>query len=203
MRLSTRRYLLLGVAVLTWTAATLLFAVPAAAQATPIPILNSQFNLDTLPCNPGSGCNTYGISGWVTGPQSYILKASTTQYPGAPSSGLYVAALGNGTSTGSIFQTLGATVQANTTYVLSVKVGARADDVFTGYQVALLAGNVTLTSGHRATPVGGTFVIEAVAYESGATPAQLGQPLQILITSTGTGQVSIGNVALSAQPTAQ
>jgi hypothetical protein len=198
------RYLPLPVvAVLVWVAATLLLAAPANAQATSIPILNPEFTLDTLPCNPGSGCNTYGISGWVTGPQTYILKASTTQYPSAPATGLYVAALGNGTSTGSIFQTVGATVQANTTYVLSVKVGARADDVFTGYLVSLLAGNVTLVSGHRATPVGGTFVPEVVAYESGATPPQLGQPLQILITSLGTGQASIANVALSAQPTTE
>jgi hypothetical protein len=100
-------------------------------------------------------------------------------------------------------QTLGATVQANTTYVLKMSVGARADYVFTGYAASLLAGNVVLASGHKATPVGGTFVTEVVVYESGATPAQLGQPLQILITSTGDGEVDIQSVALTALPTAQ
>ena len=99
--------------------------------------------------------------------------------------------MGGPPTSGSILQTLGATVQANTTYILTAEVGARADNPFTGYTASLLAGNVLLTSGHKATPAGGTFVTEVVAYESGATPAQLGQPLQVLITSTGDGQVDI------------
>ena len=154
----------------------------------------------TIAAEPGASINQ--ITGWITGPQTGTYKASTTQYPGiAPTTGLYCAFVGGNQSSGSILQTLGATVQANTTYVLSVEVGARADYVFTGYVAALLAGNVTLASGHRATPVGGTFVTEVVGYESGATPAQLGQPLQILITSTGDGQVNIAGVGLTAIPT--
>jgi hypothetical protein len=127
---------------------------------------------------------------------------SRAQYPNAPPTGLYCAAIGNSSSSGSILQTLGATVQANTTYILTLEVGARADYVFTGYEASLLAGNVTLASGHKATPVGGTFVTEVVLYQSGASPAQLGQPLQILITSTGDGQVDIQSVALTAAPAA-
>jgi len=178
-------------------------ATPAKAQPTSIPVLNPQFNEDTLPCSPGGNCNSYGITGWITGPQTYVLKASASQFPGTAASGLYIANIGTGTSTGSILQTVGATVQANTTYILSVEVGARADVVFTGYDVKLMAGNVTLNSGHHATPVGGTFVTEAIDYQSGATPAQLGQPLQILIKSTGTGTTAISNVALTSTPTAQ
>ena len=107
-------------------------------------------------------------------------------------------AIGYTNATGSMVQTLGTAVEANTTYVLSLEVGARADYPFTGYVAYLMAGNVTLAAGHKATPVGGTLVTEVVLYESGATPAQLGQPLQILITSTGTGSVDIQNVALTA-----
>src|SRR5580692_2495089 len=92
--------------------------------STTIPILNPRFNLDTLPCSPGGNCNSYGVTGWVTGPQTYVLKASTAQFPSAPVTGLYIAAIGTGTSSGSIMQTVGATVQANTTYILSVEVGA-------------------------------------------------------------------------------
>ena len=143
------------------------------------------------------------LRAWLTGPQTYVLKASTSQFPSAPVTGLYIAAIGTGTSSGSIMQTVGATVQANTTYILSVEIGARADEVFTGYQVMLMAGNVTLVSGHRATPVGGTFVIETVTYQSGATPAQLGQPLQILVKSTGNGETAVSNVGLTSMPTAQ
>jgi hypothetical protein len=180
----------------------LVLAVSAKAQEVQIPILNPKFETDVLTCSPGSNCNQYGITGWTTGPGTGVFKASTTQYPGiAPSTGLYLATIGNSSISGSIFQTLGATVQANTTYVLTVEVGARADYVFTGYVASLMAGNVVLASGHRATPVGGTLVTEVVAYESGATPAQLGQPLQILITSTGDGQVNIAGVGLTAIPT--
>ena len=197
-----RQYLARPVAVLALLTANFLLATPAKAQATPIPILNPQFNRDSLPCSPGSNCNSYGITGWITGPQTYVLKASTTQFPSAPVTGLYVAVMGNGTSSGSILQTVGATVQANTTYNLSVEVGARADEVFTGYELMLMAGNVTLISGDRATPVGGEFVTEKLVYQSGATPAQLGQPLQILIMSKGNGQTAIANVGLSYVPTA-
>jgi hypothetical protein len=174
----------------------------ASAQVN-IPILNPKFEMDVLTCSPGYNCFQSGITGWIDGPGTGLGKYSATQFPGTPPTGVYVASIGNSATSGSILQTLGATVQANTTYILTLEVGARADYVFTGYLAALLARNVTLVSGHRATPVGGNFVTEAVAYESGATPAQLGQPLQILITSTGAGTVDIQNVGLIAIPTAQ
>jgi hypothetical protein len=169
----------------------------AQEAATSIPILNPKFDLDVLTGGPGPPGQA-GITGWVVGPQSGTFKASTNQYPNAPTTGLYCAYVGNNESSGSILQTLGATVQANTTYILTVEVGARADYVFTGYAASLLAGNVLLASGHKATPVGGTFVTEVIVYQSGATPAQLGQPLQILITSTGDGQVDVAGVSLTA-----
>ena len=95
-------------------------------------------------------------------------------------------------------QTLAATVQPNTTYTLKLSVGARADVVYTGYLASIMAGNVTLASGNLPTPVGGTFITDFVQYSSGATPPQLGQPLQILIQSMGTGQVDIADVMLMA-----
>jgi hypothetical protein len=171
----------------------------AQETAVPIPILNPKFDMDVLTCSPGYDCyGNAGITGWICGPTVSVQKMSTAQYPNAPSTGLTVGAIGNTTGSGSILQTVGATVQANTTYILTVEVGARADYVFTGYAASLLAGNVTLASGHKATPVGGTFLTEVVVYESGATPAQLGQPLQILITSTGDGQVDVAGVSLTA-----
>jgi hypothetical protein len=179
----------------------LALAVSVKAQEVPIPILNPKFDMDVL--TGAVYASQVGITGWIADPYSGVLRASTTQYPSAPSTGLYCAYLGGPPTSGSILQTLGATVQANTTYVLKMSVGARADYVFTGYAASLLAGNVVLASGHKATPVGGTFVTEVVVYESGATPAQLGQPLQILITSTGDGEVDIQSVALTALPTAQ
>jgi hypothetical protein len=192
----------LAVTVLTLAAATLFLETSAEAQPVQIAILNPKFDRNTLYCTPGTNCSQYGITGWTVGPATNVAKFSTTQYPSAPSTGLYVAALGDSTVTGSILQTVGVTLQANTTYTLTVDVGARADVVFTGYLVSLEAGNTVLAAGAKATPVGGNFVTEVIAYESGATPAQLGQPLQILIESKGTGQVDISDVQLTATPTA-
>jgi len=80
-----------------------------------------------------------------------------------------------------------------------VIVGALSDEVFTGYYSALGAGNATLASGDAAIPLGGKFVNDVIVYDSGSSPAQLGQPLQILIKSVGTGQVNISNVTLTAK----
>jgi hypothetical protein len=188
-----------AVAILACAAATLALATPAHSQAVPITILNPSFDQDVLDGSPGASSN--GLTGWIVGPNSGVFKASTTQYPDAPSTGVYCAYLGYSSSTGSISQTLGATLQANTTYALTLGIGARADYPFTGYVASLLAGNVVLASSHKATPLGGTFVKEVVGYESGAAPAQLGQRLQIRITSMGEGQVNINGAELTAAPT--
>ena len=197
-KLFTTRY---PAAALTWAAANLFLAAPAGAQTVYITVLNHSFDMDVLNCSPGYSCAQFGITGWTVGPQTDVQIMTTAQYPMAPSTGLYVAAIGNSSAPGSIFQKLGATLQANTTYTLTVEVGARADYDFTGYNASLLAGNVSLASGHEATPLGGTFVTDLVVYKSGATPAQLGQPLQILIRSKGTGQADIQDVVLTATPT--
>jgi hypothetical protein len=189
-----KRFLLLmaPLAALVWSA--------SAQTTTAIPILNSQFDMNVLSCSPGNLCYapSAGITGWQFGPETNVQKMSTVQYPDAPAAGLYVATLGYSYATGSILQTLGDAVQANTTYILKIKVGARADYPFTGYTASLLAGNVPLASSNRATPVGGTFVTDVIIYNSGANPAQLGKPLQILVMSTGTGQTNVQSVSLTA-----
>ena len=123
--------------------------------------------------------------------------------PGGVPGGADVAFMGRGLSTiqiGSISQTLGPTVRANTTYTLTLRVGARADIGFTGYSAALLAGNVTLAFDHTLDPAPGTFLTDVIVYQSAATPPQLGQRLQILVKSVGTGQFDIDNVSLTATP---
>ncbi len=170
-----------------------------ASAQTSIAITNPLFVDDQIKCGSGQSCSAEDISGWICGPETGIAIFSKTQYPKAPATGLYAAYLGTGSTSGSIFQTLGATVQANTTYTLKVEVGARADESFTGYKAALLAGNVELVEGHSATPVGGTFTIDTVVYSSGANPEQLGQPLQVFVKSTGFGQVDVAAVSLTAE----
>lgn len=80
-----------AVAILAWAAATLSFTTPADAQAIPIPILNPSFDLDVLDGSPGASSG--GLTGWTLGPNSGVFKASTTQYPDAPSTGVYCAFL--------------------------------------------------------------------------------------------------------------
>jgi hypothetical protein len=101
---------------------------------------------------------------------------------------------------GSIFQTVGATLQANTTYTLTLSVGHRADEAFTGYVATLLAGSVAVAYDDSLNPAAGTFVEDTITYTTGATPALRGQLLAISIRSVGTGQVNIANVALTYSP---
>jgi hypothetical protein len=174
----------------------------ASAQETTveIPILNPGFEADVLSCTPGYYCNSGPITGWLCGPWTGPFKPSTVQFPGGIPGGVNVASIGNAGSTGSILQTLGVAVQANTTYVLKMSVGARADYAFTGYAAALMAGNVTLAFDSSLSPAAGTFQTDLIVYRSGANPQQLGQALQILVKSIGTGQVEIDNVSLTATP---
>jgi len=178
-------------------AALVAIATASAQVPVSIAIVNPLFVEDQLSCSPGANCFGYNVTGWLCGPQTYLLKASTAQFNIAPPQGLYVIGIGNGNSTGSILQTLGDTLQANVTYVLKVTVGARADKPFTGYEAALLAGNVVVALGNKATPVGGGFATEVLTYSSGATPAQLGKPLQVFVKSLGTGALSVSAVTLT------
>jgi hypothetical protein len=184
-------FLLLPLAtLLSWT---------ASAQTTKIPILNPNFDEDELSCVAGSlTCWVPSATGWVLGPQTGPEKVSTQQYPSAPPGGFYVMAIGYTNTTGSMLQTLGDTVQANTTYVLKIVLGARADVPFTGYVASLMAGNVTLAYDNTVVPVGGTFKTDVIVYNSRATPAQLGKPLQIFVKGFGTGQVNVASVSLTA-----
>jgi len=157
----------------------------ASAQVN-IPILNPLFIEDQLSCTAGAlTCWVPAAAGWLVGPQTGTEKVSTAQYPSAPAEGRYVMAIGYTNATGSMVQTLGTAVEANTTYVLKVTLGARADVPFTGYVAALMAGNVTLAYDNKVTPLSGTFATDVIAYNSGANPAQLGKPLQILVKSLG------------------
>jgi hypothetical protein len=178
-------------------------AGPAFGQKTPtiVPVLNPGFEDDVLSCAAGVDCDASPLTGWLCGPDTGVFKPSTAQFPGGVPGGTNVAYIGRGLDTiqtGSILQALGATVQANTIYTLTLSVGARADIGFTGYSAALLAGNVILASDNTLTPAPGTFLTDVIVYRSAAAPPQLGQRLQILVKSVGTGQVDIDKVSLTA-----
>lgn len=185
-------------AILTMSAMALGIASAQAATFS-IPIVNPLFIDDQLSCTAGGlTCFAPGATGWLVGPQTGVELVSSAQYPFAPPEGFYVLAVGYTNVTGSVMQTLGDTLQANTTYVLKLKIGARADVPFTGYVASLMAGNFVLASNNSATPVGGTFVTDVIVYSSGANPPQLGKPLQIFAKGLGFGQFNIAEVSLTA-----
>jgi len=165
--------------------------------AIPIPILNPGFEADALSCSAGLNCFAGGVTGWLVGPASGIIKPSTAQYPGGIPGGANVAYIGVPPSTGSLMQTLGETVRANATYTLSVAIGHRADEVFTGYVAAITAADVILASDSSLSPASGTFEEDVIVYRSGPNPPQLGRSLAIFIKSFGTGQADVDNVSLT------
>jgi hypothetical protein len=126
-------------------------------------------------------------------------------FPSGIPDGLNVAALGSANAAlgdGVLVQTLGATLQPNTTYTLAFFVGSRTDVVFGGYNVELLAGSTTLAADSSLAPPSGTFVMGRVVYSSsGANPALLGQALGIRLTGRGSGQAEFDKISLDATPT--
>ena len=80
-------------------------------------------------------------------------------------------------------QVLSATLRANTQYDLSVLVGNPVlynEGLTADYRIELLAGGVLLASDTGPSPVDDTtWTTASLTYNSGANPAQLGQPLEI------------------------
>ncbi len=187
--------------------------LPAAS----IPINNPSFEADVLTCAPG--CSTDGsITGW-TGTVSAatrfgVYKPGTASYPLGVPDGVNVAYLLEDGPSVSISQTLSATVQANDTYTLDSFAGVRLDSgVFNpglgcyGLSVSLEAGGVVLAADNNfltsPCPKAGTFEALTLSYTSGAKPAQLGDPLQIVLTAGGSGspfepaEIDFDNLSLS------
>lgn len=97
-----------------------------------------------------------------------------------------------------ITQVLAATLEANTTYTLTVEVGDIASGAglvvpftaffdlqgFPGYRVQLLAGGMLLVEDvDTLMPGDGVFQITSVQYTTGSSPAQIDQPLEIRLVN--------------------
>jgi len=116
---------------------------------------------------------------------------------------------------GGLAQVLPTNLAANTTYTLTVQVGNpkfgdyTVGNTFPGYRVQLLADGVVLAEDLNSQAVAtDTWVTSTVVYNSGATPAQLGQPLEIrlgtaALQTAGTGvdvYVMYDDVQLAVDP---
>src|ERR1041385_5399941 len=84
-----------------------------------------------------------------------------------------------------VSQTLGATVEANTTYALSFYLGQRLDLALSTDSVSLLWNGRVLASDATGTTTPGNFTARTITFNSGANPDTLGQTLGISIHASG------------------
>jgi hypothetical protein len=169
--------------------------------AADVPITNAGFEEAVPSC---SGCDTAAVPGWAGTGVTGTWRPSTGSFPGGVAEGVNVAYIGTTGYSGSLVQTLAATLQPNTTYTLVFSVGARADwGAFGGYSVELLAGSTSLASESTPSPRSGAFVTGRVIYSStNANPALLGQRLGIRLAGKTTGtQECFDKISLDATPT--
>jgi hypothetical protein len=185
-------YLLL---LLFWSLA--LYLASAQESTFAIPVINPGFETDVQTCS-GDPCYVAGITGWLVGPVSGTFRPGPLQYPAGVPGGLNVAGIGNFSSSGSIMQTTGVALRADTTYVLKLSIGQRLDYPLTGYVASLMAGGIVLASDNKLQPAAGTFLTDTIVYKTGPHPALAGLPLQIIVTSAGDGEVDVDNVTLTA-----
>ena len=177
------------------------------AWADNIPIANPSFqnNPGTLTPNcplggPTCAFNGGPIDGWsTTGGQGGYWRPGS-YFPGLPAGDL----IGYVNFAGSLSQTLtGNSVLANSIYTLSVFVGDRAIDGFSGgYTLSLdaIMGGVTTTlcsfTGNASTIGSGMFQVEGCTYTSPSSAPSGNLFLQL---SANTGQLDVDNVSLSVQ----
>ena len=165
----------------------------------PATIANHSFEngLDNWETLTGEGHDTWnGAYPDANGLQVYITPTDGLQCA-------YVDGVSDGV--GTLSQVLANNlVAANTTYTLSVDVvndGYYEEDV--EYRVQLRAGGSILkqdNDGH-ALDTYGEWKTSSVTYESGDSPTQLGEPLEIrLIAKLGTQEMNFDNVRLTADP---
>jgi hypothetical protein len=187
-------------------------------MAASIAVTNYSFEDSVVLNCPGGGstCINVGVvPGWSPQNVGTTFKPSTGaggEFPGGIPDGVNVLALGGpnvfGPPSGEVYQTLTASVQANTTYTLTIFVGQRGDYPLSGYTISLVANGVMLASDSSLRPSGGTFLADTITYTSGANPVELGQDLEIDLFSSGLsspnagGQIEFDDVTLNAMTTA-
>jgi len=189
----TAIFLFLSILVLGFTTS------PAFADS--ITIQNASFEMKNLlvtPCGAGCAYNNGPIPGWTSvGAGQGSWMPSSAYFTSVPDGS--IVAYSNG---GLIFQTLGVSLLANTTYTLSVDIGHRLDGYATNYALSLLAGGTVLNSlagSNGLIPIG-TFADESFSFTSGANVPS--GSLSIMLSSIGT-QSDFDNVRLTATSVAE
>lgn len=184
--------------------------LPPSAFAEPI-IVEFQFQSDAtnnfwlgvenggfeIPEDLGNGDFTYTADGWNVSNGGVFDPDASSGYPGgnAPE-GENVAWVYNG---GALTQNLGIQLSANTSYVLSTRIGTpngNGGDRGT-YRLELRAGSEVIQSKQGAAPVGGSWQTQTITYNSGSNPDQLDQDLEIRLLAVGNPEVNYDAVTLT------
>ena len=167
-------------------------AYAAPSQASSIAITNSGFE---DPVQGPGGIGNGAATGWaVSNVDAGVWFPITGQFfnTAAPEGNqvLFVGFVG---AAADVNQTpLAATVQADTTYTLSFLLGRRLDLELSTYSVSLEANGVVLGSDSAGSPTAGNFIPRTITFNSGASPATLGQQLGIFIHASGLSATGSG-----------
>ncbi len=155
-------------------------------QAASITISDPSFETPVGLSGVGKASPVFSGTGWTsTGGSPVIDFAGTNQYVSIPN-GNQVAILDDFNGAGTLSQALSATLAADTTYTLTFWVGNNLLLPYSGYTAALTAGGVTLAADNSAvSPTAGHFLQDTITFNSGASPAQLGQALGITFSDIG------------------
>ena len=176
----------------------LALALPTAALASTIPVTNPSFETHpalTTAC-AAAFPNCFFLNGNIPGWSRSTATAGQMQ-PGPLGPFLSVPngsiiAWSNGAT---LSQTVGATVQAGATYLLTVDLGRRVDQPFTASAELLLGTEVCKATG--TTPSAGHWSLFTA--ECAATPLEAGAPIRIELLAGGP-QAGFDNVHLSEVP---
>jgi hypothetical protein len=177
-------------------------------SAETITIINPNFDEQVLAPGATAGFGYIPITDWnqndITNTAYTVYNPAATSYPGGVPGGNNVADVLSDGATASIWQFLTTDLQANDTYTLTGYAGYRLDRNI--FQPALdgCGGNAIVEAGGSilnpvviggninngtsgCTP--GTFTQFTTTFTTGANPAGLGQPLEIVLETLGTGSV--------------
>jgi len=169
-----------------------------------IPLVNGDFNVDTIsgsnaPTNQtatptGWTWNSAGIVGLLNPNYSY-----SSPIPNVLPAGAVFTASPDGIVNPSISQILPTTLNSNTTYTLSAQVGNRNIGLWGGYHIALETTNGTVvgdwTGENNNIAAPGTFATTSRSFTTGPNPPGVGQPLEIVLEQAAPAKNSYSDFA--------
>lgn len=165
-----------------------LFVMTTGAWAGTVPITVPNYSFE-LPAGCGSGCGT--ATSWTV-VNAGVFAPTASVYATLPDG--VEAAWANGG--GSLEQINLGAFAANTTYTLTVYVGARAGDPFGG-EIYLLGNSASVASDVGTTPTTGTFTPWTITFDTATNPGVVGENIGIELYSS-TLQTDFDDVTLNA-----